>query len=213
MKCWNLAFALENISNIKVSRNGDAPGTPVNCKPVCSLQHFRACYNDDGACPGIYGHRSHASHDISAVTDNPGVTLREEELREDRHSVKLFELQAHKCSMCVTVTGSMCVTMVHGGNKRCTMHNAQLPTTAKHCATFGANGDDNDVLKLPEGRLELELFGKVLMVPVSINELLILLGKDRDRLVSKNNLRIVHILGRKLHLDRPCVWEQYYARA
>lgn len=49
---------------------------------------------------------------------------------------------------------------------------------------FG-NGDDDDVQKLPEERLKLELFGKVLMALVLINELLILLGK-RYRLVSKS---------------------------
>jgi hypothetical protein len=41
---------------------------------------------------------------------------------------------------------------------------------------FG-NGDDDDGLKLPEERLKLELFGKVLMALVSINKLLILSGK------------------------------------
>jgi len=47
-------------------------------------------------------------------------------------------------------------------------------------------GDENDdgVLKLPEERLKLEVFGKVLMALVLINELLIRRGK-RCRLVSK----------------------------
>jgi hypothetical protein len=41
---------------------------------------------------------------------------------------------------------------------------------------FG-NGDDYDVQKLPEERLDLEIFGTVLMAPVSIDELLVLLSK------------------------------------
>jgi hypothetical protein len=47
------------------------------------------------------------------------------------------------------------------------------------CFKFPAfgNGDDDDVLKLPEECLKLELFGKVLMALVSINKLLILSGK------------------------------------
>ena len=39
------------------------------------------------------------------------------------------------------------------------------------------NGDDNDVLKLPKECLKFKLFRMVLMVLVSINKLLILLGK------------------------------------
>ncbi|SRR6266849_1357577 len=76
---------------------------------------------------------------------------------------------------------------------------------------FG-NGDDNDEPKLPEERLKLELFGKVPMALISINELLILLGK-RYRLVSKKKLTVVHAHGRKMHLGRPCVWGQYHVRA
>ena len=49
---------------------------------------------------------------------------------------------------------------------------------------FG-NGDDDDVQKLPDERLKLELFGKVLMSPVSINELLVL-SEIFNRLVSKH---------------------------
>ena len=49
----------------------------------------------------------------------------------------------------------------------------------KFCA-FG-NGDDDDGPKLPEECLKREVFGKVLMVPVSINKLLILSGKDKDK--------------------------------
>jgi hypothetical protein len=47
------------------------------------------------------------------------------------------------------------------------------------CFKFPAfgNEDDDDVLKLPEKSLKLELFGKVFMALVSINKLLILLGK------------------------------------
>ena len=47
------------------------------------------------------------------------------------------------------------------------------------CFKFLAFGhrDDDDGLKLPKECLKLELFGKVLMALVSINELLILLGK------------------------------------
>jgi hypothetical protein len=41
---------------------------------------------------------------------------------------------------------------------------------------FG-NGDDDDVPKLPEERLRLELFGKVSMALVLIDELLILIGE------------------------------------
>ena len=41
---------------------------------------------------------------------------------------------------------------------------------------FG-NGDDYDVQKLPEERLDLEIFGTVLMALVSIDKLLVLLGK------------------------------------
>ena len=39
------------------------------------------------------------------------------------------------------------------------------------------NGDDNNVPKLPEECLYLEVFGKVSMVLVLINKLLVLLGK------------------------------------
>ncbi len=74
---------------------------------------------------------------------------------------------------------------------------------------FG-NGDDNDVLKLPKERLKLKLFGMVLMALVSINKLLILLGKI---LVSKKHLKIVHAYGQKMHLGHPCIWQQYYVRA
>lgn len=54
------------------------------------------------------------------------------------------------------------------------------------CSKFLAlgNGDDDDIPKLPEECLRLKLFGNVLMALVSINKLLILLGKD-NRLVSK----------------------------
>ena len=54
------------------------------------------------------------------------------------------------------------------------------------CFMFLGFGDENDdgVLKLPEERLRLEVFGKVLMALVLINELLIRRGK-RCRLVSK----------------------------
>jgi len=47
------------------------------------------------------------------------------------------------------------------------------------CFKFHAfgNGDDNDVQKLPEECLKLELFGKVLTALVLINKLLILSGK------------------------------------
>ena len=41
---------------------------------------------------------------------------------------------------------------------------------------FG-DGDDDDVPKLPEESLRLQLFRKVLMVLVSINKLFILSGK------------------------------------
>ena len=41
---------------------------------------------------------------------------------------------------------------------------------------FG-DGDDDDVPKLPEESLRLQLFGKVLMALVSINKLFILSGK------------------------------------
>jgi hypothetical protein len=41
---------------------------------------------------------------------------------------------------------------------------------------FG-NGDDDDVPKLPEERLRLEIFGMVSMALVSINKLLVLSGK------------------------------------
>jgi hypothetical protein len=41
---------------------------------------------------------------------------------------------------------------------------------------FG-DGDDDNVPKLPEESLRLQLFGKVLMALVSINKLLILSGK------------------------------------
>src|SRR6266436_2958781 len=74
---------------------------------------------------------------------------------------------------------------------------------------FG-NGDDNDVSKLPEECLKLKLFRMVLMALVSINKLLILLGK---RLVSKKHLKIVHTHGQKMHLSRPCIWQQYHVRA
>jgi hypothetical protein len=40
------------------------------------------------------------------------------------------------------------------------------------------NGDDDDEPKLPEECLKLEVFGKVLMAPVSINKLLILSGGE-----------------------------------
>ena len=46
---------------------------------------------------------------------------------------------------------------------------------------FG-DGDDDDVQKLPEERLYLEFFGKVSISLISINKLLILLGKDRNKL-------------------------------
>jgi len=80
------------------------------------------------------------------------------------------------------------------------------------CFKFPAfrNGDNNNVSKLPEEHLKLKLFRTVLMVLVSINKLLILLGK---RLVSKKHLKIVHTHGRKMHLGCPCVWQQYHARA
>ena len=46
---------------------------------------------------------------------------------------------------------------------------------------FG-DGDDDDVQKLPEERLYLEFFGKVSISLILINELLRLLGKDRNKL-------------------------------
>ena len=113
------SMALENISNIKMDRNGDALGGPLNCKLVRSLQDFRARYNDDEACPGVCGHRNNSSHHVSAGTNNPGVTLMEEEVKEGRHDVKLFELQARE--------RSMCVTMAHGDAKQCTTHRASAP--------------------------------------------------------------------------------------
>ena len=48
-------------------------------------------------------------------------------------------------------------------------------------SAFG-NGDDDDVQELPEKRLHLEFYGKVSISLVLINELLILLGKDRNEL-------------------------------
>lgn len=102
--CLSLASRLENVSNIKMSRNGDVPGGPVVRKLVRLLQHFGARHDDDKAYPGVYGHRNYASHDVSAVRNNPGVTLREEELKEGRHDVKLFKLQARERLMCVTMT-------------------------------------------------------------------------------------------------------------
>ncbi len=55
------------------------------------------------------------------------------------------------------------------------------------CFKFRAfrNGDDNDVLKLPKECLELELFGKVSMVLILINKLLIL-PRKRYKLLPKN---------------------------
>ena len=65
---------------------------------------------------------------------------------------------------------------------------------------FG-NRNDNNGLKLPEECLKLELFGKVLMALVSINKLLILYyrGKDRDRLISK------HLTIQFTHTDERCI--------
>ena len=61
------------------------------------------------------------------------------------------------------------------------------------CSKFLAlgNGDDNDIPKLLEECLRLKLFDNVLMVLVSINKLLILLGKD-NRLVSEKKKTVVH---------------------
>jgi hypothetical protein len=44
------------------------------------------------------------------------------------------------------------------------------------------DGDDDDVQKLAEERLYFEFYRKVSISPISISELLILLGKDRNKL-------------------------------
>ena len=82
------------------------------------------------------------------------------------------------------------------------------------CFKLGAfgNGDDDDEQKLPEECLELEVFSKVLIALVSINKLLILLGKDKDKPRKTFDNTVVHTPRRKMHLSHPCVWQQYHAR-
>ena len=47
------------------------------------------------------------------------------------------------------------------------------------------DGDDDDVQKLPKVRLYLEFYGKVSISLISINELLILLGKDINKSIPR----------------------------
>ena len=59
---------------------------------------------------------------------------------------------------------------------------------------FG-NGDNDDVQKLPEVRLRLEIYGTALMALVSIEELLILSGQKRNRLLPENMRQLDHARG------------------
>ena len=63
---------------------------------------------------------------------------------------------------------------------------------------FG-NGDDDNIQKLPEERLYLEFYRKVSISLVLINELFILLGKDKNKLFPRTFDNLF------THMDKRCI--------
>jgi len=78
------------------------------------------------------------------------------------------------------------------------LHCENVPECTLKFFAFG-NGDDNDVQKLPKERLYLEFYGKVLILLVLINKLLILLGKDKNKLFPRTFDNLF------MHTDERCI--------
>jgi hypothetical protein len=68
----------------KIKRKSDAPGLPHDRKPVCPLQRLNSRFDNDGTPPGVCSCHNDMTHEVSAITDDPGGDL-ERDVEQSRH--------------------------------------------------------------------------------------------------------------------------------